>query len=205
MIVYTVRGGVSAVIWTDVVQMFVYLAGRAAGVRGAAAADPRRMDRGRGRRRRAAGKFRLLESVAPIPRTVYTLWAGLIGGVALTLATHGTDQFLVQRLLSARSARDASLGLVLSGVRRLRAVHAVPRHRRDALHLLPARAAAGDWQRTDEILPRVRRALADRRRRRLHRRRHRRGGAVAVAQRDGGDDGERLLRRSCGPAPTRRR
>jgi Na+/proline symporter len=45
----------------------------------------------------------------------YTLWAGLFGGVALTLATHGTDQFLVQRLLSARSAREASRGLILSG------------------------------------------------------------------------------------------
>ena len=46
----------------------------------------------------------------------YTLWAGIIGGIALTLATHGTDQFLVQRLLSARSAREAARGLVLSGV-----------------------------------------------------------------------------------------
>ena len=74
MIVYTVRGGVSAVIWTDVVQMFVYLAG------------------------------------------ALLVFFGLLGGIALTLATHGTDQFLVQRLLSARSARDASTGLVLSGV-----------------------------------------------------------------------------------------
>jgi Na+/proline symporter len=49
------------------------------------------------------------------PKAVYTFWAGLVGGVALTLATHGTDQFLVQRLLSARSAREASAGLVLSG------------------------------------------------------------------------------------------
>ena len=40
---------------------------------------------------------------------------GCFGGVALTLATHGTDQFLVQRLLSARSAREAARGLVLSG------------------------------------------------------------------------------------------
>jgi Na+/proline symporter len=39
----------------------------------------------------------------------------VIGGIALTLATHGTDQFLVQRLLAARSAREASRGLVLSG------------------------------------------------------------------------------------------
>ena len=50
------------------------------------------------------------------PKAVHTIWAGLVGGVALTLATHGTDQFLVQRLLSARSAREASVGLVLSGV-----------------------------------------------------------------------------------------
>ena len=50
------------------------------------------------------------------PRRVYTIWSGLIGGIALTLATHGTDQFLVQRLLSARSPREASRGLILSGV-----------------------------------------------------------------------------------------
>ena len=52
-----------------------------------------------------------------VPRLTraYTLWAGIFGGVALTLSTHGTDQFLVQRLLSARSARAASTGLVLSG------------------------------------------------------------------------------------------
>ena len=49
------------------------------------------------------------------PTQVYTFWAGLLGGIALTLATHGTDQFLVQRLLSARSAKEASTGLVLSG------------------------------------------------------------------------------------------
>jgi solute:Na+ symporter, SSS family len=45
----------------------------------------------------------------------YTIWAGLLGGIALTLSTHGTDQYLVQRLLSAKSQKDASTGLVLSG------------------------------------------------------------------------------------------
>jgi Na+/proline symporter len=44
------------------------------------------------------------------------LSAGLIGGVSLTLATHGTDQFLVQRLLAAKSQRAAAGGLMLSGV-----------------------------------------------------------------------------------------
>jgi SSS family solute:Na+ symporter len=62
----------------------------------------------------AAGRLRVWDFAFDLTR-VYTFWAGIIGGVALTLATHGTDQFLVQRLLSARTSRDASLGLVLSG------------------------------------------------------------------------------------------
>ena len=113
MIVYTVRGGSAAVIWTDVVQLFVYVAGAilvfvsllalipggwAEVVRAGAAAD----------------KFRVFNLSWTFAQP-YTLWAGILGGVALTLSTHGTDQFLVQRLLSARSARDAARGLVLSG------------------------------------------------------------------------------------------
>src|SRR5581483_3021646 len=50
------------------------------------------------------------------PRRVYTLWAGILGGVALTLSTHGTDQYLVQRFLSARSQRATSSGLIASGL-----------------------------------------------------------------------------------------
>lgn len=114
MIVYTVYGGSAAVIWTDVVQMFVYLAGALIvfaalwwGIEGGwsavAAAG------------QAAGKFDVFDLSLDLSRT-YTFWAGLVGGVALTLATHGTDQFLVQRLLSARSAREAGIGLVASGV-----------------------------------------------------------------------------------------
>lgn len=113
MIVYTVRGGVSAVIWTDVVQMFVYIAGAGAVavalLERIAGGWPTVIEAGR-----AAGRFTLLDLSLDLSRP-YTLWAGLFGGVALTLATHGTDQFLVQRLLSARSAREAARGLVLSG------------------------------------------------------------------------------------------
>ena len=113
MILYTVRGGVAAVIWTDVVQMFIYLAGALivffsllwmipGGLGEVLSAGA------------AAGKFRVLDWSLD-PTRVYTLWAGLAGGIALTLATHGTDQFLVQRLLSARSSREAARGLILSG------------------------------------------------------------------------------------------
>ncbi len=113
MIVYTMRGGVSAVIWTDVVQMFVYIAGAAA----VAMALLNRIPGGWPevvRVGRETGRFVFLDSAFDLTRA-YTIWAGLLGGVALTLSTHGTDQFLVQRLLSARSAKEASRGLVLSG------------------------------------------------------------------------------------------
>src|SRR4029450_6545672 len=108
MIVYTVRGGVAAVIWTDVVQMVVYVAGALAvflallwQIPGGWATVVAAGD--------AAGKFQIFDFSLD-PTKVYTFWAGLFGGIALTLATHGTDQFLVQRLLSARSARDAGGG-----------------------------------------------------------------------------------------------
>jgi SSS family transporter len=114
MIVYTVRGGVSAVIWTDVVQMFVYVGGALVVFFGLLALIPG----GWGEVVRTAGStghFQVLDFSTDLHRS-YTLWAGLFGGIALTLATHGTDQFLVQRLLSARSLSAASSGLILSGV-----------------------------------------------------------------------------------------
>jgi SSS family solute:Na+ symporter len=113
MVIYTVRGGAAAVIWTDVVQMFVYVAGAAIVFAALASRVPGGPAAGL-EVAAAAGRLRVWDFAFDVTR-VYTFWAGLIGGIALTLATHGTDQFLVQRLLSARSARDASVGLVLSG------------------------------------------------------------------------------------------
>jgi SSS family transporter len=113
MILYTMRGGVSAVIWTDVVQMFVYIAGAGA----VAIALLGRIDGGWAEVVRAGsetGRFVFLDTGLDFTKP-YTIWAGLLGGVALTLSTHGTDQFLVQRLLSAKNEKAASTGLVLSG------------------------------------------------------------------------------------------
>ncbi len=113
MIIYTVRGGSAAVIWTDVVQMFVYIAGALV----VFVALLQQIPGGWGevlRQGSAAGKFVIFD-LSLDPKRVYTLWAGIAGGVALTLATHGTDQFLVQRLLSADKPASASRGLVLSG------------------------------------------------------------------------------------------
>jgi Na+/proline symporter len=62
----------------------------------------------------AAGKLQTIDASLDFRRP-FTLLAGVLGGMFLTLATHGTDHYLVQRLLVARRRRDASLGLVLSG------------------------------------------------------------------------------------------
>lgn len=112
MIIYTVRGGVAAVIWTDVVQMFIYVGGALIIFFGLLQLIPGGWSEVT---RVGADHFQVFD-FSTDPARVYTFWAGLLGGVALTLATHGTDQFLVQRLLSAKSARAASAGLILSGV-----------------------------------------------------------------------------------------
>jgi solute:Na+ symporter, SSS family len=113
MIVYTEEGGVRATIWTDAIQMLVYLAGACVCL----VAVARRLPEGLALALASAcatGKLHVFN--LSMDRTEpYTLAAGLIGGVFLTLATHGTDHYLVQRLLVARSRRDASFGLILSG------------------------------------------------------------------------------------------
>ena len=113
-LVYTFEGGMAAVIWTDVVQLAIYVAGTLVGfftilhlVPGGwrviyAVAS-------------SAGKFRVIDLSLNLT-TSYTLWAGLIGGAFLTTASHGTDQLIVQRLLSARSERQSKIALLTSGV-----------------------------------------------------------------------------------------
>jgi solute:Na+ symporter, SSS family len=113
MILYTEEGGVRATIWTDVVQLFVYLAGALLCLGAVVRLLPGGMG-GAFDMAAAAGKLRLLDLSFDVHRP-FTLWAGVIGGAFLTLATHGTDHYLVQRLLVARNRRDATLGMLLTG------------------------------------------------------------------------------------------
>lgn len=113
-LIYTFEGGMAAVIWTDVVQMSIYVGGTIVGfftlthlVPGGwpaihAAAS-------------AAGKLQVFDFSFNFFKT-FTFWAGLIGGMFLTTATHGTDQLLVQRLLVARDQRESKTALLSSGV-----------------------------------------------------------------------------------------
>lgn len=114
MIVYTEEGGVKATIWTDVIQMFVYVAGALVVLGTVVRVIP---DGSIGAAMSAAAVADKLRVIVPTLdlSVTYSLGAGVIGGMFLTFATHGTDHYLVQRLLVARSARQASAGLVLSG------------------------------------------------------------------------------------------
>jgi solute:Na+ symporter, SSS family len=113
-LIYTFEGGLAAVIWTDVVQTAIYVGGTLVGlvtilhlvpggwpaIHAAAA---------------TAGKLQVFD-FSPSLRIPYTFWSGLIGGSFFTVASHGTDQLIVQRLLAARGRKQATTALISSGL-----------------------------------------------------------------------------------------
>ena len=114
-LLYTLEGGMKAVIWTDVAQLFIYLAGSAATF----FVLLHRVPGGWNEVVQVAGahghKLQVFDFSFNLA-TKYTFWSGLIGGAFLTMATHGTDQTIVQRLLAARNQRDSRRALLASGV-----------------------------------------------------------------------------------------
>ncbi|HLA12034.1 MAG TPA: sodium:solute symporter [Pyrinomonadaceae bacterium] len=113
MIVFTYYGGMEAVIWVEVVQLGIYVAGAiAAAVILIGAID------GGWATAVAAGnaydKFSVFDFTLDFTKT-FTFWSGLIGGCFLTMSTHGTDQYLVQRYLCTDRPRRAVAALLTSG------------------------------------------------------------------------------------------
>jgi SSS family transporter len=113
-LIYTFEGGLAAVIWTDVVQTLIYVGGTLVGVSVILHLVPGGWPAIHDLASRA-GKLRVLD-FAPTLWKPYTFWAGLIGGVFFTIASHGTDQLIVQRLLAARNQRQSATALISSGV-----------------------------------------------------------------------------------------
>src|ERR687885_2963831 len=104
-VIYTYKGGMKAVVWTELLQAGVYVLGGISAIVLLGRAVPG----GWGEILSAAsatGRTRVIDTYTGIDRP-YTLLAGLIGGAFLSMASHGTDQLIVQRLLSSRSLRDA--------------------------------------------------------------------------------------------------
>jgi SSS family transporter len=113
-LIYTFEGGLAAVIWTDVVQIVIYVGGTLVGIvtilhlvpGGWAAIHAAAA---------AAGKLQVFDFSRSI-WIPYTFWAGVIGGTFFTVASHGTDQLIVQRLLAARGRKQSATALVSSGI-----------------------------------------------------------------------------------------
>ena len=112
-IIYTIRGGMRAVVWTEIVQASVYVIG---GISAMVVAGGL-VNGGWGSildSAGAAGKLQIVSWKDPLT-TPHNMFAGLIGGAFLSMASHGADQLIVQRLLSSRSLKDARMALVGSG------------------------------------------------------------------------------------------
>lgn len=113
-VVYTYRGGMKAVVWTEILQASIYITGGIAAVvlLGRLVPDGWSAILETGR---AADKFYLID-LTPTLRQDHNLWAGLMGGAFFSMASHGADQLIVQRLLSSRSLGDARKALIGSGI-----------------------------------------------------------------------------------------
>jgi len=113
-ILYTWAGGITAVIWTDVIQASIMLGGGVIALWLLAGMFPE----GAWSTLSAAaaqGKLRIWD-FALQPTDTYTFWSGLVGGAFLGMASHGTDQVLAQRLLTCRSLSDGRKALIGSGL-----------------------------------------------------------------------------------------
>jgi len=112
---YTFKGGLTAVIWTDVIQLSIYLSGTVLALDLAWHAIP--------------GGWHEIATLAQTGgdklavfnfnfnwHDPYLFWSGVVGGTFLTSASHGTDQLIVQRLLAARNLRQSQAALLGSGL-----------------------------------------------------------------------------------------
>lgn len=114
---YTFEGGMTAVIWTDVVQMFLYVAGAILSFY----VILNHIDGGWAHvwtTAAAAGKLQVFDFQFAFSSGFfsqpYTFLAGFLGGTFLTTATHGTEQLMVQRLLAAKNEKESRIALLAS-------------------------------------------------------------------------------------------
>jgi SSS family solute:Na+ symporter len=121
---YTAVGGIRAVIWTDVIQVVIlfsalgfslwHLLSQTGGwdaLRGVMQ-EPAVIDWGAP----AEGETGAWAWIKGILETEYTMWAAFLGSTFVTLATHGTDQDMVQRMLTAKNKSQSARATILSGV-----------------------------------------------------------------------------------------
>ncbi|MGH9395126.1 MAG: sodium:solute symporter family transporter, partial [Terriglobales bacterium] len=114
-LIYTFEGGLRAVVWTDFVQICVYVAGAVLSLVVLLHAVPGGWTTVVAEAAAHGDKLRVFHFAWSWTQP-YTFWSGLAGGTFLTMATHGTDQLMVQRLLAARNQRDSTWALLSSWI-----------------------------------------------------------------------------------------
>ncbi|MCG1023212.1 sodium:solute symporter [Sutcliffiella horikoshii] len=113
-VAYTVLGGISAVIWTDVVQMFVLWLGAGLAIFTIVSDVPGGF----------AGALSMGSDVGLLQSldfrfdlsVEYSIWAGIIGGFFMHAAYFGTDQSQIQRVLTSKSLKESKMSLIISGL-----------------------------------------------------------------------------------------
>lgn len=110
-IAYTLMGGIKGVVWMDFFQWIIYM--------GAAVCA---LIIGLHMLPDSASSFDVVAQLGKMKvfnlggGSGYTLWGGLIGGAVLSMASHGTDQLIVQRILSCKSTADSKKAMIGSGI-----------------------------------------------------------------------------------------
>lgn len=115
-LIYTYTGGVKGVIWADVLQMFIYIGGAILALiillNGLPSSSTWQSITDK------TGIFNLdfNNSLSEFFRAPYTLIGSILGGIFLSMASHGTDQLIVQRLLTTKSVKDSQKAIIGSGI-----------------------------------------------------------------------------------------
>ena len=133
---YTAIGGIKAVIWTDVLQILVLFWALGFSVFFLLGHIPGGWE-GAKSHLTAAGDLRLWQwegdepadstwgKIKSVLETEFTVWAALFGSLFVTLATHGTDQDMVQRMLTAKDKKQSAVATILSGIADIPVTYAV--------------------------------------------------------------------------------
>ncbi len=111
-LIYAYIGGIKAVVWVDVIQLTLYLGGAAV----AAIVLLNKLPGDWMSQASDDGKFMLVDFTKNLLTSPYAFVTAVLGGAALSMASHGADQLIAQRLMATRSLRDGQKALIGSGI-----------------------------------------------------------------------------------------
>ena len=113
-VVWTWIGGITSVVWTDVVQFVMIVTAAVAAIVAVVVTVPGGIQ-GIIEAGRDADKFQFWNFSLDL-RSEFTFWCGVFGFTFLTLGSHGTDQTMAQRFFCCRSPREARKAVLWSSV-----------------------------------------------------------------------------------------